>query len=250
MNDSQLLRYARHIMLDEFGFEGQEKLASSKVLIVGMGGLGSPAAMYLAAAGVGTLILADDDKVELSNLQRQIIHQTNSLGLMKVNSASHQLNALNPDIQIQTIAERMTEERAQVLLQTVDMVLDCSDNYDTRQVLNRLCFNAHIPLIAAAAIRWEGMVTSFDFRQQSSPCYACLFDPDDNLNPDNCATLGVVSPLLGVMGSMQALEAIKLLIGAGESLVGQLAMFKAKTSQWQYLKINKSPHCKVCSKSS
>lgn len=246
MTDEQMLRYARHIMLDEFGFEGQEKLLNSRVLVLGMGGLGSPAAMYLVAAGVGTLIIADDDNVELSNLQRQIIHCTESLGLKKVVSAERTLQTLNPEVQIKTINTRLSEQQAADLINSVDLVLDCSDNYQTRHVLNRICYQTRVPLVAAAAIRWEGMITSFDFRQEQSPCYACMFDPEDNLSPDNCATLGVISPLLGVMGSMQALEAIKLLIGAGGTLVGKLAMFNARTSQWKYLDIPKSSFCAVC----
>lgn len=246
MIDEQMLRYARHIMLDEFGFEGQEKLLHSRVLVLGMGGLGSPAVMYLAAAGVGTLIIADDDCVELSNLQRQIIHRTESLGLKKVVSAEQTLQSLNPEVSIKTIDIRLSEQQAADLINSVDLVVDCSDNYHTRHVLNKLCYQAKVPLVAAAAIRWEGMITSFDFRQEQSPCYACMFDPEDNLSPDNCATLGVVSPLLGVMGSMQALEAIKLLIGAGDTLVGKLAMFNAKTSQWTYLNLPKSSFCAVC----
>lgn len=246
MTDEQMLRYARHIMLDEFGFEGQEKLLNSRVLVLGMGGLGSPAAMYLVAAGVGTLIIADDDNVELSNLQRQIIHCTESLGLKKVVSAERTLQTLNPEVQIKTINTRLSEQQAADLINSVDLVLDCSDNYQTRHVLNRICYQTRVPLVAAAAIRWEGMITSFDFRQEQSPCYACMFDPEDNLSPDNCATLGVISPLLGVMGSMQALEAIKLLSGAGGTLVGKLAMFDARTSQWKYLDIPKSSFCAVC----
>ncbi len=246
MIDEQMLRYARHIMLDEFGFEGQEKLLNSRVLVLGMGGLGSPAAMYLAAAGVGTLIIADDDRVELSNLQRQIIHRNDAIGLSKVESAKQTLCSLNPDSQIEVIDHRLSEEEAAAVIANVDLVLDCSDNYRTRHILNKLCLQARKPLVAAAAIRWEGMITSFDFRQECSPCYACMFDPEDNLSPDNCATLGVVSPLLGVMGSMQALEAIKLLIGARDTLVGKLAMFNAKTSQWKYLDIPKSSFCAVC----
>lgn len=246
MIDAQMLRYARHIMLDEFGFEGQEKLLNSRVFILGMGGLGSPAAMYLVAAGVGTLVIADDDTVELSNLQRQIIHRTDGVGLKKVESAEQTLRALNPEIRIERIDYRMNEEEAAEVVKSVDIVLDCSDNYRTRQILNKLCYLAHKPLVAAAAIRWEGMMTSFDFRLNDSPCYACMFDPEDNLGPDNCATLGVISPLLGMMGSMQALEAIKLLIGVGDTLVGKLAMFNAKTSQWKYIDIPKNPFCNVC----
>lgn len=246
MTDEQLLRYARHLMLDDFGFEGQEILEKSQVLIVGMGGLGSPAAMYLAAAGVGKLWITDDDTVELSNLQRQIIHRTETVGLSKVDSAAQVLVSLNPSVQIERIHHRLSEDEARALIANVDLVLDCSDNYATRQALNRLCFALKKPLVAAAAIRWEGIITSFDFRREESPCYACMFDPDDNLGVDNCATLGVISPLLGVVGSMQALEAIKLLLGIGETLVGKLAIFNARTSQWKYIELSKSPFCRVC----
>lgn len=248
MNDEKMLRYARHIMLEDFGFEGQEILNKSIVLILGMGGLGSPAAMYLAAAGVGHLILADDDSVELSNLQRQIIHRTENIGLSKVASAEQTLRALNPEVVIETVDSRLTTEQAAEVIKRVDIVLDCSDNYTTRQTLNQLCFLARKPLVAAAAIRWQGMITSFDFRRDDSPCYACMFDPEDNLGVDNCATLGVISPLLGVMGSMQALEAMKLLIGAGDTLVGKLAIFNAKNSQWQYIALPQNPHCPICGK--
>lgn len=246
MNDNQMLRYARHIMLEDFGFEGQEQLNQSKVFILGMGGLGSPAAMYLAAAGVGHLIIADDDTVELSNLQRQIIHRTEAVGQLKVDSAAQTLRALNPDVRVETIDYRLSPEQAAEIIQQVDVVLDCSDNYTTRQVLNQLCFLHKKPLVTAAAIRWQGMISSFDFRKDYSPCYACMFDPEDNLGVDNCATLGVIAPLLGVMGSMQALEAMKLLLGLADTLVGKLAIFDAKTSQWRYVTLAKSPYCRVC----
>ncbi|WP_071059002.1 molybdopterin-synthase adenylyltransferase MoeB [Pelistega sp. MC2] len=246
MNDEFMLRYARHLMLDGFGFEGQERLTNSKVLILGLGGLGSPVAMYLAAAGVGHLTLVDDDNVELSNLQRQIIHKTDNIGLKKVDSARQTLLALNPLVQIKTFPDRPSVDEITALIEGVDLVLDCSDNYNTRQVLNKICVDLKKPLVAGAAIKWEGMVTSFDFREPTSPCYACLFDPEDNLAPDNCATLGVFSPLLGVIGSMQAVEAIKLLIGEGDTLVGKLAIFNAKTSNWRYLDIKKNTYCTVC----
>lgn len=246
MTDEQLLRYARHLMLEDFGFEGQEILSQSRVLVIGMGGLGSPASMYLAAAGVGALWIADDDMVSLNNLQRQIVHRTEAVGLPKVDSAAQVLASLNPSIRIERIPHRLQENEAKELIAQVDLVIDCSDNYATRQALNRLCLSLKKPLVSAAAIRWEGMITSFDFRREDSPCYACMFDPDDDLGVDNCATLGVISPLLGVMGSMQALEAIKLLLGVGDTLVGKLAIFNAKTSQWRYVELAQSPFCKVC----
>lgn len=242
-----MLRYARHIMLDDIGFDGQERLNKSTVLIVGMGGLGSPAAMYLAAAGIGKLIITDNDKVELSNLQRQIIHRTENIGSLKVDSAAQTLYSLNSEIQLDTIAYRLTDEQAVEVIKDVDIVLDCSDNYVTRQTLNRLCYLYKKPLVAAAAIRWQGMISSFDFRLPDSPCYACMFDPEDKLGEDNCATLGVISPLLGIMGSMQALEAIKLLLGIHKTLVGTLAFFDAKAGQWRYMVLQKNPNCRVCS---
>lgn len=246
MNDEQMLRYARHIMLDEIGFEGQQKLIQSRVLILGMGGLGAPVAMYLAAAGVGHLDIIDDDTVELSNLQRQVIHTTHTIGMTKVASAKQMLEQLNPEVQIELHPYRPDAEQIHALIAQVDLVLDCSDNYRTRQILNKACFELKKPLVAAAAIRFDGQMSVYDARDPASPCYACLFDPDDDLGPDNCATLGVFSPLLGVMGSTQATEALKLLLGIGQSLQGRLAMFNARTSTWSYLKISKNPHCKVC----
>ncbi len=248
MNDEQMLRYARHIMLDEIGFEGQQKLADSRVLILGMGGLGAPVAMYLAAAGVGQLHLMDDDTVELSNLQRQVIHTTQNIGLSKVESAKRMLEQLNPEVVLELHAYRPDEEQLREVIERVDLVLDCSDNFRTRQMLNKVCFEFKVPLVAAAAIRFDGLLSTYDARNPDSPCYACIFDPDDDLGPDNCATLGVFSPLLGVMGSTQAVEALKLLVGAGTSLQGKLAMFNARNSVWTYLNVSKNPHCKVCAK--
>lgn len=246
MNDEFMLRYARHLLLQDFGFEGQERLTDSNVLVLGLGGLGSPAVMYLAAAGIGQLTLVDDDKVELSNLQRQIIHRTDSLGLNKVESARQTVAALNPLVRVKTIANRPSPEEIAALIEEVDLVLDCSDNHDTRQLLSKVAYQLKKPLVAGAAVEWEGMVTSFDFRQAGSPCYACLFDSEDHLSSDNCATLGVFSPLLGVIGSMQAVEAIKLLIRKGETLAGKLAVFNAKTGTWRYLTLKKNAYCTVC----
>ena len=246
MNDEQMLRYARHLMLDEEGFEGQQQLTESRVLILGLGGLGSPVAMYLAAAGVGTLHLMDDDTVSLSNLQRQVIHTTPHLDMSKVESAKRMLEQLNPEVDLILHAYRPDEEQLRTLIADVDLVMDCSDNYRTRQALNKVCFEFKKPLVAAAAIRFDGLISTYDARDESSPCYACIFDPDDDLGPDNCATLGVFSPLLGVMGSTQAVEALKLLVGTGQSLQGKLGMFNARNSTWTYLKITKNPRCKVC----
>lgn len=246
MNDEQMLRYARHIMLDEIGFEGQQKLAQSRVFILGLGGLGAPVAMYLAAAGVGQLDFVDDDSVELSNLQRQIIHTTHTIGMAKVASAQQMVEQLNPEVRVLTHAFRPVLEALYRLIEPVDLVLDCSDNYRTRQALNKVCVDLKKPLVAAAAIRFDGQISTYDARQAESPCYACLFDPDDDLGSDNCATLGVFSPLLGVMGSMQATEAVKLLLNLGQSLQGRLGMFNARTSTWTYLGLTKNSKCKVC----
>lgn len=249
MNDEQMLRYARHLMLEEIGFEGQEKLLNSRVAVVGVGGLGSPASMYLAAAGVGKLVLVDHDTVTLSNLQRQIIHTTQTLGRYKVDSAEQMIATLNPSTCVQTVAKTISSPEAEALMVDADIVLDCSDNGVARHAINQICHRLKKPLVSAAAIRWEGTLSVFDFRQAHSPCYACMFDPDDTLPPDNCATLGVFSPLLGVLGSMQAVEAIKLLLGMPTQLLGKLFMFNAKTSQSQYVTISKHGQCKVCAAS-
>lgn len=247
MSDEQLLRYARHIMLDGFGFEGQERLLGSKILMVGAGGLGAPALMYLVAAGVGTIHLVDDDEVELSNLQRQIVHTTETIGLAKVESAKLMARALNPEVNVITHHQRYDDQALHELIQGLDLVLECTDNFNTRQQLSRICFENKVPMVSAAAIRFDGQVTVFDFRDSASPCYACQHDPEDNLQPDNCATLGVLSTVVGTIGMMQAHEALKLLLGIGQPLVGRLLMFDGRGSQWQEFKLTKNPHCAVCS---
>lgn len=247
MNDQQLLRYARHIMLDDFGFEGQERLLDSKLLMVGAGGLGAPALMYLVAAGVGTIHLVDDDEVELSNLQRQIAHTSERVGLPKVESAKLMAQALNPEVNIITHHQRLSDAELDKLIQEVDLVLECTDNFHTRQQLSRICFQNKVPMVSAAAIRFDGQVTVYDFREPLSPCYACQYDPSDNLQPDNCATLGVLSTVVGSIGMMQAHEALKLLLGMGRSLAGRLLMFDGRDTRWQEFKLSKNPHCAVCS---
>lgn len=246
MNDQQLLRYARHIMLDDVGFEGQERLLNSKILMVGAGGLGAPALMYLVAAGVGTIHLVDDDEVELSNLQRQIAHTSERVGMPKVESAKLMAQALNPEVNFIAHHQRFDDAALEQLIQEVDLVLECTDNFKTRQQLNRICFKHRVPMVSAAAIRFDGQVTVYDFRETSSPCYACQYDPSDNLQPDNCATLGVLSTVVGSIGMMQAHEALKLLLGMGRSLVGRLLMFDGRDTQWQEFKLSKNPHCPVC----
>lgn len=249
INDEQLLRYARHIMLDDFGFEGQERLLSSKILMVGAGGLGAPALMYLVAAGVGTIHLVDNDKVELSNLQRQVAHTSERIGMPKVESAKLMAQALNPDVNFVAHYQRYDDNELEQLIQEMDLVLECTDNFNTRQQLNRICLNHKVPMVSAAAIRFDGQLTVFDFRDPASPCYACQYDPSDNLQPDNCATLGVLSTVVGSIGMMQAHEALKLLLGIGQSLLGRLLMFDGRNTQWQEFKLSKNPHCTVCSNS-
>lgn len=247
MNDEQLLRYARHIMLDDFGFEGQERLLNSKILMVGAGGLGAPALMYLVAAGVGTIHLVDDDVVELSNLQRQIAHTSDRIGMPKVESAKLMAQALNPEVNFIAHHQRYDDAALDELIQQVDLVMECTDNFNTRQQLNRICFKHKVPMVSAAAIRFDGQLTVFDFRSPTSPCYACQYDPSENLQPDNCATLGVLSTVVGSVGMMQAHEALKLLLGIGQPLVGRLLMFDGRGTHWQEFKLTKNPQCSVCS---
>ncbi|MDO5668151.1 MAG: molybdopterin-synthase adenylyltransferase MoeB [Alcaligenaceae bacterium] len=247
MSDEQLLRYARHIMLDGFGFEGQERLLNCKILMVGAGGLGAPALMYLVAAGVGTIHLVDDDEVDLSNLQRQIVHTTDRVGMPKVESAKLMAQALNPEVNLIAHQQRYDDAMLDELIQEVDLVLECTDNFNTRQQLSRICFKHKIPMVSAAAIRFDGQLTVFDFRDLASPCYACQYDPSENLQPDNCATLGVLSTVVGSIGMMQAHEALKLLLGIGQPLVGRMLMFDGRATQWQEFKLTKNPRCSVCS---
>jgi len=245
LNDQQLLRYSRHIMLPELDIAGQERLLAARVLIIGLGGLGSPAAMYLAAAGVGTLVLVDDDDVELSNLQRQIVHGTDTLGLTKVESAAATLKRLNPDVTTITVATRLEGERLAAEVAAADLVLDATDNFGTRFALNEACWRAGTPLVSGAAIRWEGQVTAFDPRNPESPCYRCLYPEGDDAAL-NCADNGVAAPLVGIIGASQALEAIKVLCGIGEPLAGHVLYFDGKWLEWRKLRLNRNPHCPVC----
>ncbi|MET0356996.1 MAG: molybdopterin-synthase adenylyltransferase MoeB [Cellvibrio sp.] len=247
MNDQQLLRYSRQIMLDDIDIEGQEKLLAARVLVVGLGGLGSPVAMYLAAAGVGHLILADFDTVDLSNLQRQIVHTTDRIGQTKVESAAQTLRALNPDVKITCITSALDANSLQEQIAQVDVVVDCCDNFTTRFAINAACVAAKIPLVSGAAIRLEGQIAVFDNRDESCPCYRCLYDEDSEENT-TCAANGVLSPLVGVIGSMQALEAIKLICRFGKSLAGKLLVFDGRYSQWRELGLPKDKSCPVCSK--
>ncbi|MDE0062499.1 MAG: molybdopterin-synthase adenylyltransferase MoeB [Gammaproteobacteria bacterium] len=245
MDDSELLRYSRQIMLPEIDIEGQGRLGSATVLVVGLGGLGSPVAMYLAAAGIGRLILNDFDTVDLSNLQRQIVHADASVGEPKIRSAASTLAALNPLVAVETIGKRLSREALEELLVRVDLVLDASDNFATRYLVNDACWRAGKPLVSGAAIRWEGQVALFDPGRPESPCYRCLY-PEGDDQALNCAENGVIAPLVGVVGAMQAMEAVKAITGVGDPLVGHILYYDAKRADWRKFKLGKRPSCPVC----
>ena len=246
MNDEQRLRYSRHILLPELGEQGQQILQDSTVAVIGVGGLGAPVALYLAAAGVGHIKLVDGDHVELGNLQRQVVHSTDRIGQMKVDSARTQLLAINPDIEVEAIPRRLGDDELVEVAQGCDLVLDCTDNFPSRFAINRGCHTAGVPLVSAAAVRMQGQVSVF---MPEGPCYRCLY-ADESETADTCAERGVLGPLLGVMGSMQALEAIKVLTHIGDSLDGRLLMFDAARSQWREMKLKKDESCPVCGEKS
>jgi molybdopterin/thiamine biosynthesis adenylyltransferase len=248
LDDARLTRYARHILLDELGIEGQERLLASRVLIVGAGGLGSPAALYLAAAGVGRMTLVDDDLVELSNLQRQILHDMAGLGRPKAESGRDALQALNPDVQVQALVERLDEARLRALALDADVVLDCCDNFATRHAINRACVAARKPLVSGAAIKFSGQISVYDLRDDEAPCYHCLFPEADDVEELRCATTGVLGPLVGMVGSVQAAEAIKVITGMGEPLVGRLLSVDALRMQWHTIRFRRDPDCPVCAR--
>lgn len=246
MDDEQLLRYSRHILLDEWGIEAQQRVAAAHIALVGVGGLGAPAAMYLAASGVGRLSLIDADHVDLSNLQRQIAHATAAIGQPKSASARDTLLRLNPTIRVDAIAARADEALLDGLLPGLDAVLDCSDNFATRQLVNRLCVRHRVPLVSGAALRFDGQLASFDTRKPDSPCYACLFPPDQPMEEAACATMGVFAPLVGIIGTMQAADALRLVAGVGEPMLGRLLMFDALSTHWHEIGIERDPACPVC----
>jgi len=246
MNDNQLLRYSRHILLPQISYEGQEKLVESHALVIGAGGLGSPVALYLAAGGVGKLTICDFDVVDLTNLQRQIIHTTQSVGLNKAISAQQTIQAMNPETVVQTVQEKSSVEAMENLAREADVVIDCTDNFATRYTLNRICVNLHKPLVSGAAIGFEGQVSVFDMRNAASPCYQCLF-PDMGAEENlRCAENGVFSPLVGIIGTTQAAEAMKLLMGIGESLQGRLLLLDSLAMEWRSIRLSRDPSCKVC----
>ena len=246
MNDNQLLRYSRHVLLEEIGIEGQERLLASNALVIGAGGLGSPVALYLGTAGVGHLTLVDNDQVDLTNLQRQIAHTTGRVGQAKVASAQAAMAAINPDVQVDGLQERADDHLLAHWVPQVDVVLDCSDNFDTRQRVNAACVHSRKPLVSGAAIRLDGQISVYDSRDAASPCYACLFPPDADFEEVNCATMGVFAPLVGIIGTMQAAEALKLIAGVGQSLAGRLRMLDARAMEWNAVQVPRHSRCPVC----
>lgn len=247
MEDEQLLRYSRHILLDEIGIEGQERLLASKALVIGAGGLGSPVALYLAAAGVGELHLADFDTVDLTNLQRQVLHDSDSVGMSKVDSALQRLQAINPEVTLVAHRQALDDDSLAAAVAAVDLVLDCSDNFSTREAVNVACFTAGKPLVSGAAIRLEGQLSVFDPRRDYSPCYHCLYGHGSETEL-TCSEAGVIGPLVGLVGSLQALEAMKLLAGFGEPLVGRLLLIDALGTRIRELRVKRDPACAVCGK--
>lgn len=248
MNDEQLLRYSRHVLLPEIGVEGQQKFLSASALIVGAGGLGSPAALYLAAAGVGTLVLADGDDVDLTNLQRQILHVTGSVGRPKVESGREALARINPEVKVVPVPQRLGDDALERLVAASSVVLDCSDNFATRHAVNRACVRHRKPLVSGAAVRFDGQVSVFDLRDEASPCYHCLFPENAELEEMRCAVMGIFAPLTGIIGTIQAAEALKVLAQVGETLKGRLMILDALAMQWRAIKLVKDPACPVCSR--
>ena len=246
MNDHQLLRYSRHILLPEVGIEGQEKLLAAHALVIGAGGLGSPACMYLASAGVGRITLADGDSVDLTNLQRQILHTTAAVGRAKAYSGKDTLAELNPEIEVTAVPERLEGERLDLLVASADVVLDCCDNFATRHAVNRACVKHAKPLVSGAAVRFDGQVSVFDLRSAEAPCYNCLFPEDTEAEETRCAVMGVFAPLTGIIGTTQAAEALKVLAGIGETLNGRLLLLDGLAMEWRSIRLSKDPACKVC----
>ncbi|MFY8084339.1 MAG: HesA/MoeB/ThiF family protein [Rubrivivax sp.] len=253
MTDDQLLRYARHILLQDIGIEGQERLLASHALVIGAGGLGSPVALYLGSAGVGRLTIVDHDRVDVTNLQRQIAHDLASVGQPKAASAKARIAALNPDVQVQAVTQRADAALLDTLVPQADVVLDCTDNFATRHAVNAACVRHHKPLVSGAAIGFDGQVSVYDTRPGAEgsnlsrgPCYACLFPPEQAFEEVACATMGVFAPLVGIIGTVQAAEALKLLTGVGRSLTCRLLMLDGRGMQWDEIAIARQPGCPVC----
>jgi molybdopterin/thiamine biosynthesis adenylyltransferase len=246
MDDQQLLRYSRHILLDELGVDAQARFAAAHALVVGAGGLGNPAAQFLASAGVGTITLVDADVVDLTNLQRQILFAMEDVGTPKVEAAARRVAAINPEIRVVRVAQRVGGTELAVLVAAADVVLDCTDNFATRHAINRACVAARKPLVSGAAIRFDGQLAVYDTRDAASPCYHCLFGVSDDLEETRCATMGVFAPLVGIVGATQAAEALKLLAGIGRSLAGRLLLIDALAMEWREVRVPRDPACPVC----
>jgi adenylyltransferase/sulfurtransferase len=245
MDDQELLRYSRHVLLEQIGVEGQARIAASRMLVIGAGGLGSPAALYLAAAGVGRLVLADGDRVDLTNLQRQVLHTTARIGQPKAESGRTALAQINPLVEVVPLVARLDGAALLAAVQAADVVLDCSDNFATRHAVNRACVSARRPLVSGAALRFDGQLAVFDTRRSDAPCYACLF-PEGDVQDEACAILGVFAPLTGVIGTLQAAEALKLVVDIGEPLAGRLLLFDALATRWREVRVPRDPACLVC----
>lgn len=247
MDDNQLLRYSRHILLEEIGVEGQERIAAAQALVIGAGGLGSPVALYLGTAGVGRITLVDHDKVDLTNLQRQIAHNLQRVGEPKAESAREAIASINPEVQVTPVVARADAALLDELVPHADVVIDCCDNFATRHAINRACVRHGKPLVSGAAIRFDGQLSVFDLRDAKSPCYACVFPPSDDFEETRCATMGVFAPLVGIIGAMQAAEALKLIAHAGTSLAGRLQMLDARSMEWTEVRVGRNAACPVCS---
>ena len=246
MTDDQLLRYSRHILLEEVGIEGQQRILDAHVLVIGAGGLGSPVALYLGSAGVGHITLVDHDTVDLTNLQRQIIHSMARVGQPKTESAAQAIAMLNPEVRVEVISQRADAALLNTLVAQADVVVDCCDNFSTRHAVNAACVQHGKPLVSGAAIRFDGQISVYDPRSTASPCYACVFPPDATFEETRCATMGVFAPLVGIIGSMQAAEALKLITGAGSSLAGRLLMLDGRNMEWNEVRLPRNSDCSVC----
>ena len=247
MDDQQLLRYSRHLLLNELGPDAQARFAAAHALVVGTGGLGSPAAQFLASAGIGTITLVDADVVDLTNLQRQILFAMDDVGRPKVEAAARRIAAINPEIRVVQVAQRVGAAELAMLVAAADVVLDCTDNFATRHAINRACVAARKPLVSGAAIRFDGQLAVYDTRDANSPCYHCLFGEGADLEETRCATMGVFAPLVGIVGATQAAEALKLVAGIGHSLAGRLLLIDALSMEWREVRVPRDPACPVCS---
>jgi molybdopterin/thiamine biosynthesis adenylyltransferase len=246
MNDEQLLRYSRHLLLEDIGVQGQERIAAGHALVIGAGGLGSPVLLYLATAGVGTITVVDHDRVDLTNLQRQIAHEMVSIGTPKADSAAARVASINPEVRVRPLVQRADAALLGTLSAGADVVVDCSDNFATRHAVNAACVKHRRPLVSGAAIGFDGQISVYDTRRADAPCYACLFPPEATFEEVRCATMGVFAPLVGIIGSVQAAEALKLLAGVGTSLAGRLLMLDARRMSWTEIALERQPHCPVC----